>query len=81
MPELPEAETIARDLRRRVVGRTVTGVHVYHTDILAQGLTPARLNAALRGRRIEGVMRRGKKVVLLFNPALRLLVNLGMTGR
>jgi len=81
MPELPEAETIVRGLRAAVVGRTVTGAEVVHHDILAPGLTADRLAAALKSRRIEGVSRRGKNVVLLFNPGMRLVVNLGMTGR
>lgn len=81
MPELPEAETIVRGLRERVVGRSITGVEVVHADVLAPGLTPARLAATLRDRRIEGVSRRGKNVVFLFNPGIRLLINLGMSGR
>lgn len=81
MPELPEAETIARDLRRRIVGRTVTGIRITHADILAPGLTPARLANALTGRAIESVGRRGKNVVLTFDREAVLVVNLGMTGR
>ena len=81
MPELPEAETIVRDLRQRVVGATVSAVEVPREDILAPGVTPKRLHAALKGRRIEGIGRRGKNVVLLFNPGIRVVVNLGMSGR
>jgi len=81
VPELPEAETIARDLRRRVVGRTVTGVVVPHPDVLAGGLSPRALAAALRGRRIAAVGRRGKNVVFTFDGGPVLVVNLGMTGR
>ena len=81
MPELPEAETIVRDLRGKVAGASVTGVKVHKPDILAPGLTQKRLDAALRGRRIEGATRRGKNVVLLFNPGIRVVVNLGMSGR
>ncbi len=81
MPELPEAETIARDLRRHVVGRTVTGLRVIHSDILAPGLSPDALAAALVGRRIEEVGRRAKNIVLRFEDGPVLVVNLGMTGR
>ena len=81
MPELPEAETIARDLRGRVVGRTVTHVRIAKPDILAPGLTARRLGAALRGHAIREVGRRGKNVVLRFDDGRVLLVNLGMTGR
>ncbi|HEX6938479.1 MAG TPA: bifunctional DNA-formamidopyrimidine glycosylase/DNA-(apurinic or apyrimidinic site) lyase [Longimicrobiales bacterium] len=81
MPELPEAETIARDLRRHVVGRTVTGVNVTHADVLAPGLSSRALAAGVVGRRIRDVGRRAKNVVLRFEDGPVLVVNLGMTGR
>ncbi|MEX0893988.1 MAG: bifunctional DNA-formamidopyrimidine glycosylase/DNA-(apurinic or apyrimidinic site) lyase [Gemmatimonadota bacterium] len=81
MPELPEAETIVRDLRRQLPGRRVTAVHVRHADVLGQGLDPADLDAALKQREIMDIERRGKNVVVVFDGQLRLMVNLGMTGR
>jgi formamidopyrimidine-DNA glycosylase len=81
VPELPEAETIVRDIRARAVGSRVATVDVPRPDILAPGLTPERLDRALRGRAVTGVERRGKNVVLVFDGALRLVINLGMTGR
>jgi formamidopyrimidine-DNA glycosylase len=81
MPELPEAETIVRDLRARLPGSSVAGVQVRHADILHRGLTPRRLRQRLRGRTFTGVSRRGKNVVLEFDRGLRLVINLGMTGR
>ncbi|HSJ09157.1 MAG TPA: bifunctional DNA-formamidopyrimidine glycosylase/DNA-(apurinic or apyrimidinic site) lyase [Longimicrobiales bacterium] len=81
MPELPEAETIVRDLRARVPGSTVTRVMVTRPDVLHTGLTPAALGRRLKGRCITGVSRRGKNVVLEFDGPLRLVINLGMTGR
>jgi formamidopyrimidine-DNA glycosylase len=81
MPELPEAETIVRDLRARVRGAIVRAVSVPRPDILAQGLTAARLGRTLRGRRIENVTRRAKTVVLEFQDGWRLAIGLGMTGR
>jgi formamidopyrimidine-DNA glycosylase len=81
MPELPEAETIVRALRQRLPGARVSGVSVKHTDILAPGLTTQRLSRTLRGRRFTDVSRRGKNVVLEFEGDVRLIINLGMTGR
>ncbi|HUH13890.1 MAG TPA: DNA-formamidopyrimidine glycosylase [Longimicrobiales bacterium] len=81
MPELPEAETIARDLGRSVPGRSVRSVAVTHADVLGAGLAPAGLEERLRGRRIEAVGRRGKNLVLRLGDGARLVVNLGMTGR
>ncbi|MBI4410699.1 MAG: DNA-formamidopyrimidine glycosylase [Gemmatimonadetes bacterium] len=81
MPELPEAETIVRDLRRRVPGHCVTGLKVTHADVLGPGLNPRRLARELKGLCFRDVGRRGKNVVLHFDRDRVLAVNLGMTGR
>src|SRR4051812_40799353 len=81
MPELPEAETIVRDLRRRVPGHVVLRTRIIREDLLHKGLTPAAFNRKLKGRRITDVVRRGKNVVLVFEGDVRLIINLGMTGR
>ena len=81
MPELPEAETIVRDLRARICGATITKVVVKHADVLGPTLTPAALGRRVRGRSVRDVTRRGKKVVLELDEGLRLVISLGMTGR
>ncbi|NJD20468.1 MAG: bifunctional DNA-formamidopyrimidine glycosylase/DNA-(apurinic or apyrimidinic site) lyase [Gemmatimonadetes bacterium] len=79
MPELPEAETIVRGLRRIVVGERIARVEVVHPDVLR--VSPARLGARLRGRAIHAVARRGKNVLTFLDDGGVLAVNLGMTGR
>jgi len=81
MPELPEAETIARDLAKRIRGAVVRTVSVHRPDILAPGSPASRLRRVLSGRTIEAVGRRGKNVVIEFAGGFRLVINLGMTGR
>jgi formamidopyrimidine-DNA glycosylase len=81
VPELPEAETIARDLRGRIVGARITAVQVIRPDILHAGAKPAKFRADLTGKRFTGVGRRGKKVLLEVEGELTIVVNLGMTGR
>lgn len=80
MPELPEVETIARQLRGLVTGRTVA-----HFRCEWHRLTepePAALFAKrLEGRRIAGVRRRGKFVVLDLEGGDALIVSLRMTGQ
>lgn len=80
MPELPEVETIARQLRGMVVGRTVSGFHAEWHKLTEPD--PASLVAArLGGRRIEAVRRRGKLVVLELDGGEALVVSLRMTGK
>jgi formamidopyrimidine-DNA glycosylase len=78
MPELPEVETIVRDLRPRLVGRTLGAVSLRHDDVL-RGTTRRRLLGGLRGATVRGVMRRAKHAVLDLGPR-RLVVQPGMTG-
>lgn len=63
MPELPETETIARDLDAAVRGATVATVEVSRADVLRE-TDPHRLDANLRGLAIARVWRRAKLVVL-----------------
>ncbi len=79
MPELPEAETIVRGLRRAVVGERIRRTEVCHADVLRQA--PRTLSSRVRGRRIEAVERRGKNVVIVLEGDRVVAVNLGMTGR
>jgi formamidopyrimidine-DNA glycosylase len=80
VPELPEVETIARQLRGLVVGRTVKRFRsLWHRVTEPE---PAALFAKrLGGRRITGVRRRGKFVVLDLEGGEALIVSLRMTGQ
>ncbi len=79
MPELPEAETIVRGLRRTVVGERIRRVEVVHADVLRQ--SRRALGSMLRERTIASVGRRGKNVIVKLDGGRVLAVNLGMTGR
>lgn len=79
MPELPEAETIARGLRPAIVGRTIRATEVLHSDVLREPKRP--FADKVRGRSIVGVLRRGKNVLIELQAERVLVVNLGMTGR
>ncbi|NLX14195.1 MAG: bifunctional DNA-formamidopyrimidine glycosylase/DNA-(apurinic or apyrimidinic site) lyase [Phycisphaerales bacterium] len=79
MPELPEVETVARGVGRHIAGLTVEWVHLERKDIVYGH--PAPLCAALRGRRVQKVVRRGKQVHLDLVGGACLIVHLGMTGK
>jgi formamidopyrimidine-DNA glycosylase len=78
MPELPEVETIVRDIRPALVGRRIGRVSLSHDDIL-RGVSRRRLLRRLRGATIRSVFRRAKHAVLDLGE-LRLVVQPGMTG-
>jgi len=78
MPELPEVETIVRELRPRVVGRTLRDVALSHDDVL-RGTTRRRLVRGLEGAVVRGLGRRAKHAVFDLGDR-RLVVQPGMTG-
>jgi formamidopyrimidine-DNA glycosylase len=78
MPELPEVETIVRDLRPELAGRTIVKARLSHDDVL-RGVSRRRLLAALGGARILGLTRRAKHAVLELDRG-RLVIQPGMSG-
>ncbi len=62
MPELPEVETIVRELAPRLIGHRVSAARLAKTDVLRRVSKP-RLLKALKGARIAAVERRAKHAV------------------
>lgn len=79
MPELPEVETIVRDLRPALVGRTILGAALSHDDVL-RGVTRRRLLTGLRGAKVVRLTRRAKHAVLELDTGRRLVIQPGMSG-
>jgi formamidopyrimidine-DNA glycosylase len=80
MPELPEAEVVARQLRARILGAVVKDCWVGRPDIVRQGLSTLDW---YRGARLRAISRRGKSIVLAFGHDKEpryLVAELGMTG-
>lgn len=78
MPELPEVETMVRDIEARLAGRRFEAIRLSHDDILS-GTTRRRLLAGLRGARVTGLGRRAKNAVIETDRR-RLVIQPGMTG-
>ena len=68
MPELPEVETIARDLRGLVAGSRVVGARSNWPRTL-RSHDPEEFARAVTGRDIEGVGRRGKQLLIWLGPS------------
>jgi len=79
MPEMPEIETLARGLRRTIVGKRVTAVHLSGLPLrkpVADGFA-----VRLQGRTIIRILRRGKYLIAEMEPRAFWLIHLGMSGR
>lgn len=79
MPELPETETIARDLDRQVTGATIVKVGVPKPDVLRE-VGAIVLRRRIMGTRIVHCWRRAKLVVLDLSSGDRLVVQPRFTG-
>jgi formamidopyrimidine-DNA glycosylase len=79
MPEMPEIETIARKLRKVVIGKRVTDVHLSGLP-LRKPVTDA-FATKLRGHTIRKILRRGKYIIAELEPRAFWLIHLGMSGR
>ena len=79
MPELPEVETIARELAPLLTGRRIRQATLRKIDVLRRVSKP-RLLRALIGNTITGVERRAKHAVIRLRTGHRLVIQPRMTG-
>ncbi|MBI5577545.1 MAG: DNA-formamidopyrimidine glycosylase [Deltaproteobacteria bacterium] len=81
MPELPEVETIARDLNAAgVAGKTLTGARVYWDRTIAEP-SVTEFCRLIKKKKIAAVGRRGKFLVIDFTGGGHMLMHLRMSGR
>ena len=79
MPELPEVESVRKQLEPALVGRRFDRVRI--DDVrLVRPYEPAEVAAELEGERVAAVGRRGKYLVVEFETGRVLLIHLRMTG-
>jgi formamidopyrimidine-DNA glycosylase len=79
MPELPEVETIARDVHREVAGRRIVEVTVTKSDVL-RAVTPKQLRTRVLGREIVRAWRRAKHIVVTLDSNEHLVIQPRFTG-
>jgi formamidopyrimidine-DNA glycosylase len=79
VPELPEVETIVRELAPRLEGHRVTAARLAKTDVLRR-VSKTRLLRTLKGNSFEEVSRRAKHAVFRLTSGHRLVVQPRMTG-
>ena len=82
MPELPEVENIAAGLRKQIQGRTIESICM-HTPLVIKGPHKSRWRKSLarfKGAKVKSVTRRGKRLIIMTDNSLALVIQLGMTG-
>jgi len=79
MPELPEVETVCRQLEPEIEGARIERLEVYDPR-WSRPVAPGRLEKAVSGLTIEGLGRRGKYLLLGLDGAKTLVMHLRMTG-
>jgi formamidopyrimidine-DNA glycosylase len=79
MPELPEVETVRRGLSPVLEGRRLARVTVHRGDLRRP--LPIGFAEALEGRRVTGLARRAKYLLLHLDDGQTVIAHLGMSGR
>jgi formamidopyrimidine-DNA glycosylase len=79
MPELPEVETVCRQLEPELEGRRIERLEVYD-ERWSRPAAPEQLEEAVSGRTIESLGRRGKHLLLGLDDGRTLVMHLRMTG-
>lgn len=80
MPELPEVETIKRDLVKKIVGQTIMGVYAKDRLVIAGGHIK-KFVRGIESKEIVRVERRGKAVIIVLGGGGFLVIQLAMTGQ
>ena len=81
MPELPEVETLRRDLDREVVGRKIKDVEVINMRMIRRHRNRKQFTSRLEGLKITGIDRKGKYLIIRLEGGDVLVVHLGMSGQ
>jgi formamidopyrimidine-DNA glycosylase len=81
MPELPEVEVLRRDLDKEIVGKKIKTVEVTGTRSVRRQANKKEFISLLEGRKVAGVQRRGKYLIVRTDGAEALVIHLGMSGQ
>lgn len=80
MPELPEVETIKRELEKAILGKKITRVCVHHPKIIRQP-SVAEFQRGIEGGKIKNILRKAKVLILELSNGKSLVIHLKMTGQ
>lgn len=80
MPELPEVETIKRELEKAVLGKEIKEVCIHHPAVIRQP-SPDKFKKNLEGAAFKNVLRKAKVLILELSNGKSLVIHLKMTGQ
>lgn len=80
MPELPEVETIKRELEKTVLGKKITGVIINNPKVIKEP-SKEKFASGLKNALIKNILRKGKLLILEFSSGKSLTIHLKMTGQ
>jgi len=79
MPELPEVETIKRELNKEIIGKTIVDVEILYPKAI--NLPPEEFRKRIKGKKIEEIKRRAKVLLLKLSNNLNLVIHLKLSGQ
>ena len=80
MPELPEVETIVRDLNKAILGRKIEDVWSDFKKMIKKPKDFEQFKKEIRGKKIQKVWRRGKNIIFDLSGGQNLLIHQKLTG-
>jgi formamidopyrimidine-DNA glycosylase len=80
MPELPEVETIKRELEKAILGKKILEVCVHNPKVI-RGISPVAFKKGLSSSTIKNVLRKAKVLILELSCGKSLVIHLKMTGQ
>ena len=80
MPELPEVETIKRELEKTILGKKITGILVHNPKVIREPSVD-KFKKGVVGASIKNILRKGKLLILELSNGKSLAIHLKMTGQ
>jgi len=80
VPELPEVETIKRELEKAVLGKKITKVCVHHPKVIREPAVE-KFKKGLEGATVKNILRKAKVLILELSNGKSLVIHLKMTGQ
>lgn len=81
MPELPEVETIRRQLEKEVLKKKIASIETKGASKIIKRIAPATLRAHSVGKTVTGINRVGKNLIIVLSDSFAMVIHLGMSGQ